>query len=81
MKRLFLIRHAKSSWKYRGLRDHDRPLNGRGRGQLELMRDVVQAQGALDGPVFCSTARRARLTVEGLLAGAVQPRVEFDSRL
>ena len=81
MKHLFLIRHAKSSWKHPDLRDHDRPLKSRGRRQLDLMRDVIQAEGAFDGPVFCSTARRARLTVEGLLAGAVQPRLEFDPGL
>jgi len=31
MKRLVVMRHAKSSWKHLGLRDHERPLNGRGR--------------------------------------------------
>lgn len=30
MKQLFLIRHAKSSAGYRGMADHDRPLNRRG---------------------------------------------------
>ena len=29
MKRLFLLRHAKSSWDEPGLADHDRPLAGR----------------------------------------------------
>ena len=30
MKTLYIIRHAKSSWKYPELSDHDRPLNKRG---------------------------------------------------
>jgi len=31
MRRLMLLRHAKSDWASPGLRDHDRPLNPRGR--------------------------------------------------
>lgn len=31
MKRLFLIRHAKSSWSDPDLRDFERPLNKRGK--------------------------------------------------
>jgi hypothetical protein len=30
-KRLYLLRHAKSSWKHPELTDHERPLAGRGR--------------------------------------------------
>lgn len=30
MKKLYLIRHAKSSWKEEGITDFDRPLKGRG---------------------------------------------------
>jgi len=30
MKKLFLVRHAKSSWKLEGINDMDRPLKGRG---------------------------------------------------
>jgi phosphohistidine phosphatase SixA len=29
MKRLYVLRHAKSSWDDAGLADHDRPLSGR----------------------------------------------------
>ena len=65
MKQLFLIRHAKSSWKERGLSDHDRPLSGRGRRQLGIMGPRVRNAGALDAAVFCSTATRARLTLKG----------------
>ena len=79
-KTLFLIRHAKSSWKERGVRDHERPLAGRGRRQLEVMRAVVRASGALDGPVFCSTATRARQTLNGLL-GEMAARIAFDPDL
>lgn len=81
MKHLFLIRHAKSSWKEPGLRDHDRPLAGRGRRQLKIMGGIVREAGALDVPVFCSTATRARQTLSGLLCDRACARIEFDSKL
>ena len=37
MRRLYLIRHAKSSWKDMSLRDFDRPLNKRGLRDAPLM--------------------------------------------
>ncbi|MDF0750812.1 CHAD domain-containing protein [Marinobacter sp. 71-i] len=67
MKHLYLIRHAKSSWADDSLRDHERPLNNRGQKQLGPMSKAVLAEGALDGPVFCSNAIRARQTLEGLI--------------
>ncbi|MEE4637446.1 MAG: histidine phosphatase family protein [Wenzhouxiangella sp.] len=81
MIRLFLIRHAKSSWTDPSLPDHDRPLNGRGRRQLDVMGRVIHASGAFAGPVFCSTALRARLTLDGLLDKAQPPLVTFDPAL
>ncbi len=81
MKQLFLIRHAKSSWKQRNLPDHERPLSGRGRRQLQTMGPVVRAAGALGHGVFCSTAVRARLTLQGMMDGYLQPRVVFDQTL
>jgi len=81
MKKLYLIRHAKSSWAEPGLRDHDRPLAARGRRQLDVMRPVIEAGGAFDGPIFCSTAKRARQTLKGLLSSSVRPDIEFDPAL
>lgn len=81
MKQLFLIRHAKSSWAEPGLADHDRPLAAKGWRQLERMRGVVRAAGALEVPVFCSTATRARQTLRGLLDDWVPAQVQFDREL
>ncbi|MFN2359964.1 MAG: CHAD domain-containing protein [Marinobacter sp.] len=67
MKHLYLIRHAKSSWSDSSLRDHERPINNRGRKQLGPMSRALRAEGALDGPVFCSNAARALQTLEGLI--------------
>jgi phosphohistidine phosphatase len=42
MKRLFILCHAKSSWKDPDLSDHDRPLNKRGKQDAPLMGKVLK---------------------------------------
>ena len=42
MKRLLILRHAKSSWKDPDLPDHDRPLNKRGKQDAPLMGKVLK---------------------------------------
>ena len=37
MKKIYLIRHAKSSWKDETLSDFERPLNGRGKRDVVFM--------------------------------------------
>jgi phosphohistidine phosphatase len=64
MKRLYLLRHAKSSWKHPGLADHDRPLAGRGRRAAKAVGRHLREQGIEPELVLCSTARRARETLE-----------------
>ena len=44
MKTLFIMRHAKSSWKDLNLQDHDRPLNKRGRHDAPLMSMLLRNQ-------------------------------------
>jgi len=50
MRKLILIRHAKSSWKHPELDDHERPLNKRGeRDSLTIARHLqAQSEIALD---------------------------------
>ncbi|WP_334174184.1 histidine phosphatase family protein [Pseudoxanthobacter sp.] len=67
MPRLLLLRHAKSSWDVPGLGDHDRPLNSRGRHAAPLMGRHIAAHALLPERVICSTARRTRETLAGLL--------------
>ena len=45
VKRLYLIRHAKSSWKDPDLDDFDRPLNKRGKTDAPLMGKRLKEQG------------------------------------
>lgn len=67
MKTLLLMRHAKSSWENSALSDHDRPLNKRGESACRLMGTFLGEQDLIPDRIICSTAVRARKTVEGLL--------------
>jgi phosphohistidine phosphatase len=62
MLRLFLFRHAKSSWTDPGLDDHDRPLNARGQKAAPLIGRFMRTQKLVPDLVLCSPARRARDT-------------------
>ncbi|MBW3542445.1 MAG: histidine phosphatase family protein [Planctomycetes bacterium] len=82
MKTLLILRHAKSSWDDESLRDHDRPLNKRGKrdaprlGRLLLEKDLVPDQ------ILSSTATRARKTAAKVaeacgFKGAIELRSEL----
>ena len=62
MRRLLLLRHAKSSWDNPRLADFDRPLNPRGRRDAPRMGIAMRAWGYVPDLVLCSTARRTRDT-------------------
>ena len=59
MKRLSLLRHAKSSWECSGLTDHDRPLERRGERAALVMGRYIAQQRLVPDLVLCSTAVRA----------------------
>lgn len=59
MKTLFLVRHAKSSWKSPVLSDHDRPLNSRGQLDAPLMATWLKDRGLVPDSILSSTALRA----------------------
>ncbi|MEO0443990.1 MAG: histidine phosphatase family protein [Pseudomonadota bacterium] len=59
VKRLLLIRHAKSSWDFPSVSDHDRPLNKRGKRDAPLMAQSLVAKGESLDVLFSSTATRA----------------------
>ncbi|MCJ7765816.1 MAG: histidine phosphatase family protein, partial [Thiovulaceae bacterium] len=66
MKTLLILRHAKSSWKEEHLSDHDRPLNKRGRHDAPKMGQLIRKKGLAPQLIICSSAKRARETVERL---------------
>jgi phosphohistidine phosphatase len=74
MRRLYLLRHAKSSWEDAGLADHDRPLAPRGRRAAKAIGRYLRDSGIEPQLVLCSSARRAQETLERAgLAGRVEP--------
>jgi len=62
VKRLFLIRHAKSSWAAPGLDDFARPLNKRGKKDAPEMAARLVRTGVVPDLVVASPAKRARKT-------------------
>ena len=73
MKSLHLLRHAKSSWKDPGLNDHDRPLNRRGRQTAKMMAAYLRWAKIAPDLVICSTAMRARQTLDPIVKAAKKP--------
>lgn len=66
MKRLILIRHAKSSWDEPTMADHDRPLNERGKAAATDLGQWLASRGYVPGQVLCSDALRTWETWSGI---------------
>lgn len=69
MRRLLILRHAKSSWKH-PVDDHDRPLNKRGRHDAPRMGRLLVEHGLVPRLALCSTANRATSTLSLAVQGA-----------
>lgn len=81
-KRLFLLRHAKSSWDDPQLADHDRPLAPRGRRAAKAIAKHLRREDVVPEVVLCSSARRARETLELILpALGKDPSILIESEL
>lgn len=93
MLRLWLLRHAKSSWDDPGLDDFARPLSPRGKKACRRLARHMAERGIHPDLVLCSPATRTRQTWERLekrlqpaaaTAGAEEsdrPRVRFEPSL
>ena len=75
MKILLILRHAKSSWKYPGLADINRPLNKRGKRDAPRMGVLLREQDLVPDIILSSPAVRARKTA---LAVSVESGSEND---
>jgi phosphohistidine phosphatase len=69
MKRLYLLRHAKSSWDDPTPADHDRPLAPRGRRAAKVMAKHLGRKGISPELVLCSPSTRTRQTMKRLAPG------------
>ena len=80
MKRLLLLRHAKSSWDDPSLPDRDRPLAPRGHEAAERMAAHLRSNAPAVDLVLCSPALRTTETLEhlGRAFGDAKMEVEDD---
>lgn len=62
MKRIYFLRHAKSSWEDFSLKDFDRPLNKRGLGDAVLMSTHMRDNLVRPDCVISSAAKRTNMT-------------------
>ena len=63
-KTLYLLRHAKSSWKELTLNDFDRPLNKRGKDNAPFMAEKMREKGVKPQLIISSPAKRAQKTAK-----------------
>ncbi|MCY3712033.1 MAG: histidine phosphatase family protein [Gemmatimonadetes bacterium] len=83
MKELILVRHAKSSWKDPTLRDHDRPLNKRGKRDAPEMGERLGRSGCEPDLIVSSSAVRALATARSVAGklGYPRERIAVEERL
>lgn len=83
MKKLTLVRHAKSSWGDPGLSDRRRKLNKRGKDDALVMGDRLAARGVEADRMITSPATRALKTAETIVMALGHPWDELiiDERL
>jgi phosphohistidine phosphatase len=67
--RLWLLRHAKSSWDDPDMEDVERPLAPRGARAADRMREYLDAEEIRPELVLCSSALRTRETLARILPG------------
>ena len=81
--RLYIVRHAKSSWKHAKRQDIERPLNKRGRHDAPLMAAHLAHHGVQPSLVLLSDSKRTIETAHALCAGlGLDPqRLNEDHRL
>lgn len=78
MKKLYLLRHAKSSWEF-NVDDHQRPLNERGHEDAALIGAYLKAEQLEFQRILCSTAVRTQETAKIVLAHLTNLENAFSS--
>ncbi len=82
MRRVMLLRHAKSDWSNPGGGDKGRPLNERGRETAPEIGTYIARTGLLPDLILCSTAIRTRQTCALVTAAfAKSPKINFEEAL
>lgn len=82
MKTLFLLRHAKSSWKDKTCPDHERRLNSRGRRAAGTMSSFLKQEKVSPDLILSSSAVRARDTIDIMTRSVMRAsELRFDERI
>lgn len=82
MLRLYIMRHAKSSWAIPGARDFDRELNDRGYADLKKISSIIENEAYLPEKIICSSATRTRQTLDAIQHSFKdQPEIVYTERL
>ena len=81
MKRLYLLRHAKSAWDDPELRDRERPLSPRGRKAAKRVARWASTHDVRPQLVVCSSAVRAQQTLQRVLPALGEPTVWVEVTL
>jgi phosphohistidine phosphatase len=76
MKQLYIIRHAKSSWKEISLDDFERPLNKRGKTDAPFMGTKLKEKNVMPDLVLSSPALRAKTTAQ-----IIAKKIEFKKEI
>ena len=66
MLRLYILRHAKSSWALPGVTDFNRGLNDRGNNDLPKIAKLMITKSYIPDQIYCSSAVRTSRTIEGI---------------
>ncbi|HUL85553.1 MAG TPA: histidine phosphatase family protein [Actinomycetota bacterium] len=81
MRRLILLRHAKSSWDDPDLADVDRPLSARGRTAARAMAAHLRAHPVHPDLILCSPSARTRETLALVAPSLGSVETRFDEAL
>jgi phosphohistidine phosphatase len=81
MSRLFMLRHAKAGWAEPGMRDFDRPLEPIGRTDADAIGAAMRACSYIPQLVLCSSAKRARETLDWIARHIDNGRVIYSDSL
>lgn len=64
MKTLLIMRHGKSSWKNKDLKDHERPLSKRGLRNSRLMGEIIHEKELIPQKILVSSSVRTTQTAQ-----------------
>lgn len=81
MKRLYLVRHAKSDWIDASLPDIERPLNDRGRVDAPKMAQTLVDKNYIPDLIITSPAVRAKTTADFFVDTFQNVPFEIDKKL